>query len=348
MAYGELAVCVLGIYACFLTWQVTQERVSTTPYDGHKFRHFIFLNTVQAATASVVAFLYLRLRGRTLSNLSAPLLRSYFQCAVCSTLASPFSYASLKHIDYPTMILGKSCKLVPVLLMNFLIYRRTFPVQKYVVVALVTVGVSAFMLLHKQEGHKGEPRANSFWGLGLLTVGLLIDGATNSTQDQIFRRFRTSGSEMMVFMNLFSCALMTGYLIAFPGSTELADALAFCSAHPKVVGDILLFGLCGAVGQCFIFHTLERFGSVGLVTVTVTRKMFSILLSIFWFDHQLSWGQWVAVAVVFLGIGGEALAKGGGGKEKEKEKVDAAVEVELEEKGKGRSKAGGKRSKRVD
>jgi UDP-galactose transporter B1 len=68
-----------------------------------------------------------------------------------------------------------------------------------------------------------------------------------------------------------------------------------------VIRDIALFGLCGAIGQCFIFYSLERYGSLRLVTVTVTRKLFTMLLSVVWFKHELALGQWSGVALVFLG-----------------------------------------------
>lgn len=42
---------------------------------------------------------------------------------------------------------------------------------------------------------------------------------------------------------------------------------------------MLLFCLCGAVGQLFIFATIKRFGSLINTLVTTTRKFFNILLS---------------------------------------------------------------------
>lgn len=52
--------------------------------------------------------------------------------------------------------------------------------------------------------------------------------------------------------------------------------------------------------------TLSTFGSLLLVTVTVTRKMLTMMLSVFWFGHSLTSMQWVGVALVFGGIGVEA------------------------------------------
>lgn len=53
-------------------------------------------------------------------------------------------------------------------------------------------------------------------------------------------------------------------------------------------------------------HTLSTFSSVLLVTVTVTRKMFTMILSVVAFGHRLSEMQWLGVALVFGGIGVEA------------------------------------------
>jgi hypothetical protein len=104
MSYQELAVCIVGIYVFFLTWGITQERVSTTPYNGKKFKHFVFLNTCQALIASIISYAYIRIKNSKPDALSKPLIYKYLQLATFHCLASPFGYAALKHIDYPTIV----------------------------------------------------------------------------------------------------------------------------------------------------------------------------------------------------------------------------------------------------
>ncbi|RUS27418.1 UAA transporter family-domain-containing protein [Jimgerdemannia flammicorona] len=323
----RLVFCIVGIYACFLTWGLVQERVSTTPYgppsNPSRFKSFIFLNVIQSFIASLVAFAYLKFSGRRvgLFSTSPKLLLQYAQVAFLNCVGSPFGYASLRHIDYPTMILGKSCKLVPVMLMNVMLYRRRFPLYKYVCVGLITLGVSLFMLWQPTDKKKGAA-ASSLWGLFLLVMNLAIDGVTNATQDHLFHSYRSTstttptvtGQHMMFWMNLLGSILMTVYLFVEPWTGELTRALEFCAAYPAVWKDLVLFGLCGALGQVFIFYTLEHYGSLVLVTVTVTRKLFTMLLSVFWFNHALTVGQWGGVALVFsgrcfLGIGLETYVK---------------------------------------
>ena len=61
--------------------------------------------------------------------------------ALTASLASPFGYASLAHIDYITFLLAKSCKLLPVMALHVTLFRRRYPLYKYMVVAAVTAGV---------------------------------------------------------------------------------------------------------------------------------------------------------------------------------------------------------------
>lgn len=76
----------------------------------------------------------------------------------------------------------------------------------------------------------------------------------------------------MVLLNAISFSLMSGYLILGPYlpipslvTDELSSAISMSLQHPNLMYDIALFAICGAVGQCFIFYTLEAFGSLLLV-----------------------------------------------------------------------------------
>jgi len=62
---------------------------------------------------------------------------------------------------------NQSCKLIPVLLLNVILYRRRFSPHKYLVVSLVTVGISMFMFFGPAKKKGGE---DSAWGLGLLMI----------------------------------------------------------------------------------------------------------------------------------------------------------------------------------
>ncbi|KAK9318170.1 UAA transporter [Lipomyces starkeyi] len=314
----QLVAAISGIYISFLTWAVLQERISTSPYgpDNRVFRASLVINTIQSFCAAIVGYIYARYTSSSNKQSSAifPNRKAVFQYALVATtssLASPFGYASLKHIDYLTLLLGKSCKLLPVMALHVLIFRKKYAWSKYLVVFAVTFGVSLFTLYHPSARKKAAqaPSSSSFYGLLLLGINLLFDGLTNSTQDHIFHSQPTiTGPKMMCGINVMATLLTSAFLVT-PFSRQLHDSLEFFKLYPQVLYDILSFSVCGAIGQVFIFFTLSKFGSLTLVTVTVTRKMMSMLLSVVWFSHKLTVGQWAGVLMVFGGVGGEALMK---------------------------------------
>jgi len=361
-----------------LTWAVLQERITTTTYGPssapEKFTYSIFLNTVQSVFAALSGLVYLfaatshpHKPGRPApifptSRILAPLLL----VSITSSLASPFGYASLKHIDYITFILAKSCKLLPVMFLHVTIFRKKFPFYKYTVVALVTLGVAVFTLHNPstaskaaKHGSKTAGESSQYWGLFLLAVNLLFDGLTNSTQDNIFTSFRPySGPQMMCAQNIMSTALTVAYLVLAPyiaptffgqyigmgTGNELMEAISFIKRYPAVGWDVLGFAACGAIGQVFIFHTLSAFSSLLLVTVTVTRKMLTMVLSVLWFGHKITGMQWLGVGLVFGGIGAEAVMN----RREKKEKERKAKARSLSEAGQDRAKVlGGGRKKEL-
>lgn len=254
------------------------------------------------------------------------LLQGYLQCSLFITVAAPCGFAALSHITYPTMVLAKSCKLVPVMIMNIILYRRRFAPYKYLVVAMVTTGITMFMFSGKERPSKGSNELPSqspyapLIGIAYVLVDIFLDGAVNSTQDEIFLRYNVTGQQMMFWMNIFGALLnlILGMLplpyvpVLHPSSdarSELASALAFVREHPSIVVPLLQFSLTSALGQLFIFETLQHFGSLTLVTITLTRKMFTMILSVVVYSHWLTAGQWIGAAIVFAGISVEAWVK---------------------------------------
>ncbi|KAI5450989.1 UDP-galactose transporter [Naganishia albida] len=264
------------------------------------------------------------------------LLSLLLQVSAFQTCASPIGFASLKYISYPMMVLAKSCKLIPVLLLNVILYRRKFKPYKYVVVALVSAGIALFMYNGSEGGAGKRQDRGSLVGMSLLGVNLIIDGLTNSTQDQLFTLHpRFKGQQLMFNMSLLSLCMTLPFLVLPPHTVALlstilpsplhalvADpvshhateslaaplfqSLQFLHEHPTALLPLFAYALLGGLGQLFIFETISHFGSLTLVMVTVTRKLVTMLLSVVVFGHRLRAGQWVGVAVVFLGIGVEA------------------------------------------
>jgi UDP-galactose transporter B1 len=83
------------------------------------------------------------------------------------------------------------------------------------------------------------------------------------------------------------------------------------SANPEIMSKIIKFSACSAVGQSFIFYTISNFDPLVCTTVTTTRKVFSVLLSIFLKGHVLSAQGWGGIALAVAGIMSEMAEKMG-------------------------------------
>jgi UDP-galactose transporter B1 len=209
-------------------------------------------------------------------------------------------YASnwaLAFVSYPTQALAKSCKMIPVMLMRIVINGKRYTLREYMTVALITVGISTFMLFKAGGKSGGE---TSLFGLFLLFTSLALDGFTGPTQENIIAAHKPSTTQLMFYMNLISTGIM---FVALVATGQLMPSIAFLTKYPAVLKQLAIFSVCSAAGQNFILYTVVRFNSLVLTTITTTRKFFTILVSVFWFGHNLVAAQWGGVSLVFLGLG---------------------------------------------
>jgi UDP-galactose transporter B1 len=115
---------------------------------------------------------------------------------------------------------------------------------------------------------------------------------------------------------------ITAAIIALPLG-EMTSGVAYCVANPEIMSKIVRFSICSAVGQSFIFYTIANFDPLVLSTVTTTRKIFSVLLSIMLKGHSLSAVGWAGISMACGGILSE-LSNKKGGKPKTDEKKHAS------------------------
>ena len=76
-----------------------------------------------------------------------------------------------------------------------------------------------------------------------------------------------------------------------------------------ILNKILAFAACSALGQSFIFYTIANFDPLVCTTVTTTRKIFTVLLSIFTKGHAMNQQGWAGIGLACLGILAEMQGK---------------------------------------
>lgn len=90
--------------------------------------------------------------------------------------------------------------------------------------------------------------------------------------------------DMMLYMNVFMALVALAVAVSMD---QFFSGIAFVKANPDLALMVLKFALCSAIGQSFIFFTIANFDPLVCSTVTTTRKIFSVLLSIFYYGHSV-------------------------------------------------------------
>jgi UDP-galactose transporter B1 len=312
----KVLVSAAGIYSFYLYYGVLQERIYRAEgAGGERFSQTLLLLAAQCLANWVLGAVAVLVEGGkgTDKEVGAPARSSPWGThsgrtwlaiiSVSYLCAMGCSNQSLQFVSYPFQALAKSCKMVPVMLGGVLLGGKRYRWYEYLAVLLITGGVLLFQL--DKGGSLLE--GNTAWGMGLLFASLVLDGLTSSNQDLFSHEYGPSGSYMMREMNFWSLLLLLP-LLAVTG--EGTSGLAFALRNPHVMYDIVMFALCSAVGQQFIFFCIVGPGPLVCTTITTTRKFFTVLLSVLWFpDNKLSNKQWLAVALVFAGISIELVSK---------------------------------------
>ena len=69
----------------------------------------------------------------------------YAICSFSYLTAMVTSNKALMWVNYPTQVVGKSCKPIPVMVLGVLIGRKRYPALKYLFILLIVAGVAMFM-----------------------------------------------------------------------------------------------------------------------------------------------------------------------------------------------------------
>ncbi|KAK8792775.1 hypothetical protein WA158_004939 [Blastocystis sp. Blastoise] len=231
-------------------------------------------------------------------------LVDYMPYGISYIIAMMASNNSLKHINYPTQVLAKSCKMVPVLLFGVLFGKRSYPLSKYLCVGLITLGLIIFNIFSKNK--KIRAASNSTYGLCLLGLSLCCDGISALQQDVVVTRYRPSTFDLQVNVNVWGVLIAS---IAAITTKEFLPGFQFIIQNPTIIYYILEFAICSSIGQLFIFLTVRNFQPIVLATITTTRKFFTILLSVIIMGNPLQVEQWVGILLVFIGLASDILNK---------------------------------------
>ena len=227
--WAKLAIACGGIFFSFSYFAVLQEDVYKKAYGGEYFKYTFLALVAERGINAVIGLLGMLVLGG--SGLTIP-HRDIFTSGISQMFAMAGSNEALRYVSYPTQVLGKSCKMVPVMAGGIVLGGKSYSPFEYAQVLLITIGVCVFKLAGKKKGGG----ADSGLGLALIGFSLVMDAVTGGLQDKVKKRTKELNPhagekpvptmhESMFWTNLSGFLVAAGLAVA---TGHLTNGASFC------------------------------------------------------------------------------------------------------------------------
>ncbi|KAF1751286.1 hypothetical protein GCK72_017840 [Caenorhabditis remanei] len=295
-----------GIQVTLVAMGVLQERIITRGYRRsdqleieEKFGETQFLIFCNRIVALVLSFLILS-KDWTKQPPHVPPLYVHSYTSFSNTISSWCQYEALKYVSFPTQTICKASKVVVTMLMGRLVRGQRYSWFEYGCGCTIAFGASLFLLSSSTKGAGSGITYTSFSGMILMAGYLLFDAFTLNWQKALFdTKPKVSKYQMMFGVNFFSAIFCAVSLIE---QGTLWSSLKFGAEHIDFTRDVFLLSLSGAIGQIFIYSTIERFGPIVFAVIMTIRQMLSIVLSTIMYGHELTFWAAIGFLIVFIAI----------------------------------------------
>merc|ERR1719342_1361730 len=151
----SLMFCTVGLLGSYSTWGYLQEKIMTTNYvdslgNKGKFSDSQFLVFVNRILAFALALIVIMMKRQPRHR--APLFK-YSYCSFSNIMSSWCQYEALKYVSFPTQVLAKASKIIPVMLMGKVVSKKKYEYYEYIVALLISVGMIAFLFGKAGDNH---------------------------------------------------------------------------------------------------------------------------------------------------------------------------------------------------
>jgi len=271
---------ILGIYLCFITSSILDEKLLSNAI----FDNYAIINCIQNICTVFVGMFFNTKKRKTSLNYNF-----FIETAICSilkTISTQMSLYSLKYVNYTLFIISKSCKLIPLLILNFFMLNQKPKKSQFLNVLVLTLGFILFSF------NKVGSSSGSFYGTFLLLFSLFLEGISNILQERTLKK-NQSNSQFLVLMNFLNL-ILSFFLIFF--HKNLIENLKIILQR-RNISYILLSSISSSFGQVFVFSLLRKSSSIIVTYVNLLRKVFSIFISILIFKKIISKIQWIGITL---------------------------------------------------
>jgi len=287
----KFIICSTGVFLFFLIYGYMQELIFSLPGFG-PFGWYLTLIQFgcYAFTGTLEAILLRKDAKRRVP------MRTYALLAFLTVATIGLSNTSVGYLNYPTQVIFKCCKLIPVMIGGILIQGKQYTRLDFTACVCMSFGLIFFTLADSEV----SPNFNHT-GVILISLALCADAVIGNVQEKAMVMYDAPNGEVVLYSYAIGFVyILCGLLI----SGGFFEAFYFCLQNPlRTYGYAILFSLSGYFGISYVLTLVRVFGALVAVTVTTCRKAVTIVLSFIFFTKPFTVTYVWAGVIVLFGIG---------------------------------------------
>ncbi|GAA5982991.1 hypothetical protein JCM11641_006909 [Rhodosporidiobolus odoratus] len=247
---------------------------------------------------------------------------AYASVAVFNFLSTSCQYQALRYVSYTTQSLAKTSKMIPVLVVGALVWKKKHLTREWVAGGVILAGCATYLFStpptpHGSHGTAGgngdEDWFNGLAGTFFLVGYLFFDGLVSTTQEKVFGKNPSSSDpfgpdspvlDQMVWTNIFAFLIAVVMSIASTATGGFWNNLELLLTSGSLLWDVCVFSAASAFGLIILLNTIASFGALTSSLIMTIRQFLSILINagIFGNFASVSMTGWTGVFWVASGI----------------------------------------------
>ncbi|CAG0913266.1 unnamed protein product [Notodromas monacha] len=289
----QLAVCCVVVLISSLIYGYLLELILVSKKMSD---HSWFLSLLLFAGYSFISWTEALLTKKTIGR-NIPML-PLMLLGVSSVVTIGFSNSALAYLNYPTQVIFKSCKLIPVMIGGVFIMQKKYGLLDVLACVLMSIGLAALC--------EHPPKSPQQYYYSALTA----DAVIGNLQEKAMKNYEASSVEIMCLSFAVGGCLIFFYLLLIG---NLFPAIEWVFSNPDCWLPLLALIVTGYISVETVLVLVKQFDALVAVTVTNLRKVFSLVLSFLVFAKPFSmnyvWSGILVAIGVYLNVFSKRLQK---------------------------------------
>ncbi|GAA5942139.1 hypothetical protein JCM10213_003814 [Rhodosporidiobolus nylandii] len=331
----SLLLHAAGLIVVYSLYGVLQERIMKRSTYGPNDEHFtsssllICFNRIFSVAVGVSILVYKSARRPEDGAFSQRIKPAsphfaYASVAVFNFLSTSCQYQALRYVSYTTQSLAKTSKMIPVLVVGALVWKKQHKQKEWVAAGVIALGCTTYLFSTPPTPHGSHGAAaaagngnsdllNGLAGTFFLVGYLFFDGLVSTTQEKVFGKNPSSSDpfgpdspvlDQMVWTNIFAFLIAVVMSLASTATGGFWTNFELLLTSGSLLWDVCVFSAASAIGLIILLNTIASFGALTSSLIMTIRQFLSILVNagIFGTFAQVSMIGWTGVFWVASGI----------------------------------------------